>query len=351
MKMRKLICLLLVLVLSFSLAITAYAAPNSDSAAYIQKMLNYYRYYQTGAAEEIQALLAALESEDPVQAQAWRKIMATWEWVDQQLVPEYGGLAEGLPQDNSLGIVVMGYALNANGSMRQELIDRLTVALACAQSYPNAYVICTGGATAKNSSATEAGVMARWLMDRGVASSRIITESGSYSTTQNAQKTYRLLTREYPNIRALAVVTSDYHVYRSVLAFQAMSDYTSTVSGTNPIDVVGSACNWTLQESREGLNAQAETLALIAGMDLQYQGRPGLFQGSQSGSSSTQFGGSSSGGSLWENDNDSGIVQAPSIPESSDGASDSAGQVVVKQDGLWTYEVYVPEKAPGNIWD
>lgn len=349
MRFRKLICLLLALVFCFSMAITAYAAPSSDSAVYIQKILNYYRYYQTGASEEVQALLAALESEDPLQGQAWRKIMATWEWVDQQMVPEYGGLSDGLPQDNALGIVVMGYALNANGSMRQELVDRLTVALACAQSYPNAYVICTGGATAKNSSATEAGVMAQWLKDRGVASSRIIVEKNSYSTTQNAQKTYNLLIREYPQIRSLAVVTSDYHVYRSVLAFQAMSDYTSTVSGTHPIDVVGSACNWTLQESREGLNIQAETLALIAGMDLQYQARPSLFQGSQS-STGTQSGSGILSGSLWENDTDSGIVQAPSNPDSSDEMLPSSGQVVVKQDGLWTYEVFIPAKAPGDIW-
>ena len=60
----------------------------------------------------------------------------------------------------------------------QELADRLNVALASAEKYPNAYILCTGGGTAsKNAKVTEAGQMAQWLTDRGISQERIITET------------------------------------------------------------------------------------------------------------------------------------------------------------------------------
>ena len=41
--------------------------------------------------------------------------------------------------------------------MKDELLGRLNVALSCAERYPKAYVLCTGGGTARNSpDATEA---------------------------------------------------------------------------------------------------------------------------------------------------------------------------------------------------
>ena len=39
--------------------------------------------------------------------------------------------------------------------MKDELVNRLTVALRCAEKYPRAYIVCTGGGTAeKNENAT-----------------------------------------------------------------------------------------------------------------------------------------------------------------------------------------------------
>lgn len=70
-------------------------------------------------------------------------------------------LPDGLPDTDELCIVVLGFQLNPDGSMRDELINRLNVALRSAEKYPNAYIVCTGGGTASgNASATEAGEMA-----------------------------------------------------------------------------------------------------------------------------------------------------------------------------------------------
>ena len=64
--------------------------------------------------------------------------------------------------------IVLGFQLNPDGTMKDELIERLNVALASAGKYKNAYVVCTGGGTAaENESATEAGEMSKWLEQHG----------------------------------------------------------------------------------------------------------------------------------------------------------------------------------------
>lgn len=50
-------------------------------------------------------------------------------------------LPDGLPDTDELCIVVLGFQLNPDGSMRDELINRLNVALRSAEKYPNAYIV------------------------------------------------------------------------------------------------------------------------------------------------------------------------------------------------------------------
>ena len=63
---------------------------------------------------------------------------------------------------------------------------RLEKALECAEKYPNALVMCTGGGTASgNPDATEAGQMCRWLEEHGISSDRLIAEA---SQTKDEEK-------------------------------------------------------------------------------------------------------------------------------------------------------------------
>ncbi len=313
MKLQKLLCAVLVLLVMMQLPLAASAA-SADAERCIQDMLNYYRYYQTDASSKIDDLVEELKEEDRKLGVAWEKMMDSWRWVDQYMPVSDGVLPYGLPQDDSLAIVVMGYGLNANGTMKSELQDRLIVALSSAQRYPNAYIVCTGGATAKYSNNTEAGVMAQWLENQGISSSRIIVENRSYSTTANAQNTYKILVDSYPQIRSLAVISSNYHIYRSALAFQAMSDYASSVNGTEAIPVVATASCWTDREDRESLTSHAEVLAEIAGLDLQYQRKPGL-DGSQTSKPSVNT------GSQWESYWEGAVPPASNVTPPSGGAS------------------------------
>ena len=142
--------------------------------------------------------------------------MKTTAFADKTLFPD------GLPEDNSLCFVVAGFELQNNGSPKKEMIDRLVMTIGCAQRYPDSYILLTGGPTAMgNPSATEADVMADWLCDHGVERERLIVENHSMITYENAAFSYAILTRSYPQIKELVVVSSDYHLPMACLLFES----------------------------------------------------------------------------------------------------------------------------------
>ena len=105
--------------------------------------------------------------------------------------------------------------------MRDELVGRCSTALNLANKYPECYVLVTGGPTASGDrNATEADMMADWLMDNGVSADRIIIENRSMTTGENALFSYRLLADGYEEVNSIAIVTSDYHVPLGSLVFQ-----------------------------------------------------------------------------------------------------------------------------------
>lgn len=64
------------------------------------------------------------------------------------MVESIGVAPDGLPDTNKHAFVVLGYALNSDGSMQGELKGRCQVAYESAMKYPNAYVVLAGGGTA-----------------------------------------------------------------------------------------------------------------------------------------------------------------------------------------------------------
>ena len=187
-------------------------------------------------------MFAALSSSDPDLADRWHNVFESWDYVNSDLVVNSGVLPEGLADTNELCIVVLGFQLNPDGSMQQELIDRLEVALASAQRYSNAYIVCTGGGTAYlNPDVTEARQMARWLGDHGILRSRIIVEGRSLSTAQNAMFTYEILQERYPQVNQIAVVSSDYHIATGTLVLEAWAELIADEPGCPDYTVVSNA--------------------------------------------------------------------------------------------------------------
>lgn len=218
------------------------AAEDRTAQDIIEELAVYYGTYGSEAEDLAAGLLEELCAADPAAGEKWTDIMALWETANTDLEIHENILPDGLPETDELCLVVLGFQLNPDGSMKDELIERLKVALACAEKYPNAFVVCTGGGTAaENDSATEAGEMGKWLTENGVDAQRVIVEDRSLTTAQNAIYTFRILQEKYPQVKQLAIISSDYHIATGTLLFGAEAILLAEQAGEETIRVVSNA--------------------------------------------------------------------------------------------------------------
>jgi len=271
MKFKRPILFLLVLLLIFP--IFCRPASAASEKGLLRQILTFYGHHQEAAETDIQYLMQQLEQMNPDAAEDWRLILDKWRWVVEEFEVTWDILPDGLPQDDSLCIIVMGFRLNYGGAMDEELIRRLEVALASAEKYPNAYIVCTGGGTSSsNPYATEAGQMAAWLKEQGISSERIIVENRSYSTEENVLNTYQILSRDYPQVKSLALVSSDYHLRRCQLLFTA-----GILLKDMPYTIVADACFDAGHEgTHEGYLEEMKSLGKMVDLDLEYTKKPEL---------------------------------------------------------------------------
>ena len=221
LRVRVLCLVLLLSVLCLCAGCARKEAPRSTREI-VEEMVVDYGSYGAEADGRVAELLGELRAVDADAADRWERIMPLWKEANTDLSLNYDVLPDGLPDTDELCIVVLGFQLNPDGSMRDELIQRLTVAKRCAEKYPNALIVCTGGGTAaEDKTATEAGRMAEWLLADGIAPHRVIVEDKSLTTAQNAIYTFDILAARYPQVRQLAIVSSDYHIATGALLFGA----------------------------------------------------------------------------------------------------------------------------------
>jgi len=203
---------------------TPVPTPRSERtvAGIVEEMAVCFAQYGEEASARVGALLEEMATVDPDAARRWTAIMDRWRTLESRVEVNIGVLPDGLPDTGELCIVALGYSLNANGTMKQQLKDRLQVVKESARKYPNALVLCTGGGTAsKKKNYTEAGQMRAWLRKNGVDKDRILRERASLTTAQNARFSLELLGKEHPEVRYLAIVSGDYHLKVGVLLFEA----------------------------------------------------------------------------------------------------------------------------------
>ena len=237
----------------------------ADNQEYRQQLLKAYSSSPEGSSATIETCLEALEAESPAQGAMWRQIMFDWDRLNHSGFASSRSLQEGLAQDDSLCIVVFGYGLNRDGSMKPELFDRLNVALQAARQYPNAYIAVTGGETSGVKGISEAAVMAIWLMNNDICEERIILEKKSLSTTENAKYTCALLNQNYPRVRQLAVVTSDYHISLAATVLQTACTYSAVMQGGREMSVVAGASCATSTSVGNDLSTQAWCISALTG--------------------------------------------------------------------------------------
>ena len=194
------------------------AGAEKETANHAQPLIERIVVSYAASSERDGQALSELASADPSLGEKWSRIMDLWEAP----VTVNDALPDGLAKDDTLCLVALGFQLNPDGTMREELTERLKVVLAASEQYPNALIVCTGGGTAADDiTATEAGRMAEWLKAQGVDPSRLIVEDRSVTTAQNAILTFDILDEQYPQVRQIAIISSDYHIATGALLFSA----------------------------------------------------------------------------------------------------------------------------------
>ncbi|MBR5959955.1 MAG: transporter substrate-binding domain-containing protein [Clostridia bacterium] len=238
---------------------------NRTAQDIIEELAVYYGTYGSKAEEKIAELLEELYAADPVSGAKWKSIMQLWKTVNGEPEIHENILPDGLTETNELCMIVLGFQLNTDGSMKDELIERLTVAKTCTEKYPNSLIVCSGGGTAsENPDATEAGEMAKWLIENGVDPQRVIVEDRSLTTAQNAIYTYQILTEQYPQVKQLAIISSDYHIATGTLLFGAEATLQAEEAGKETMTVVSNAA-WDAPSGTLSTMFQAGALIELSG--------------------------------------------------------------------------------------
>ena len=248
--------LAIILVICIAVAAVIPAVTGEETQALIQSQIERAVVSYAAAGTRDEQALSALASLEPSLGEKWTRIMDLWDApvsVNEQL-------PDDLPDDDSLCLAALGFQLNPDGTMREELVERLKVLKAASEQYPNALIVCTGGGTtAEDPAATEAGRMAEWLESQGVNPSRIIVEDHSLTTAQNAIYTFDILNEQYPQVRQIAIISSDYHIATGTLLFGA-----EAILRSSDIEVVSNAA-WQAPSGTLSTMFQAGALIELSG--------------------------------------------------------------------------------------
>jgi uncharacterized SAM-binding protein YcdF (DUF218 family) len=111
-------------------------------------------------------------------------------------------------------VIVLGAQVRPDGTPSVQLSWRLDAAAEAWQTRHVPVVVC--GARGKDEPETEAAAMKRYLLDKGIPEDMILTDPESFNTDQNLENAKKLLDAYPTEIRKVLVVTSDYHVPRSL---------------------------------------------------------------------------------------------------------------------------------------
>ena len=211
------------------------------------------RAYETPSEESAKTIAADMEKIRSVKPEdcAVAQIL-TETWKAFYLNPDYRlflygkdspeALADcGVVNSPAQAIVVLGYALS-DGKMQPELAGRCDAAAALAKAFPQAILICTGGATGKNNPEkhTEAGLMKQYLTEHcGIDASRIHTDETARNTVENVRKTFEILERQ--KVHTITIVTSQYHQKRSQTLYGVMERF-CRLKWNDDIRSVGNFC-------------------------------------------------------------------------------------------------------------
>lgn len=153
-------------------------------------------------------------------------------------------LNEVPPAEQYEAIVVLGAQVKPDGNPSVQLEWRLDAACEAYRQKHVPVVVC--GAQGGDEPMPEADAMKLYLVGKGVPETDILSDPESFNTDQNLKNAKRLLAKK-ADIRNVLIVTSDYHVPRSLALARD--------NGMNAVGM-GSPCKpeyWLKNHAREAL--------------------------------------------------------------------------------------------------
>lgn len=131
-------------------------------------------------------------------------------------------------------LIVLGAGVNGT-EPSLSLLDRLRAAEAYLKVHPDCVAIVSGGQGA-GEDLTEAEVMRRWLTARGIADARVWPEPRAATTKENLLYSFAMLPEgETPRV---AVLSSEYHLYRAEYLAETMGRTVSGVAARTSLPVL-----------------------------------------------------------------------------------------------------------------
>lgn len=227
--------------------ISAETYSNSKSIDKLVSELIYY--YGEEARTDVLRTLDLMEGKSKEDYKIWSSVIDQWDWIENDMEENIDVAPDGLPEDDTHAFVVLGFALDSNGKMEDELIGRLEVALSSAEKYPNSYVLVTGGV--EKNGWTEGDRMHDWLVSHGLSEDRIIVENESSNTVENASNSFDILYNDY-DIDTFSMITSQYHLKRGSIFYYTMSQLKAKELEKEPIEFLGEGnAGWYREDKTE----------------------------------------------------------------------------------------------------
>ena len=133
-------------------------------------------------------------------------------------------------------IIVLGAGVNGK-TPSLSLVNRLDAALIYLEDNPETVVIVSGG-QGPGENITEARAMGIWLEARGISPERIIQEPNAASTRENLAFSFDIIRIGGDTPDNVAVVSSEYHLYRAKLLAETLGVSVSGIAGETSLPVL-----------------------------------------------------------------------------------------------------------------
>jgi vancomycin permeability regulator SanA len=256
-----------VLLISSLLPFADGSAASPDTSTEVDTLISeLIYYYGEGARTDVLRTLDLIEEESPEDDALWRSVIEQWDFIENDMVENLHVAPDGLPEDDTHAFIVLGFALKDDGTMEDELIGRLEVALNSAEKYPDSYVLVTGGV--ERNGWTEGDRMRDWLVDQGLSEDRIIVENESSNTVENASFSFDYLYNDY-DIDTVSIISSQYHLKRASIFYYTMSLLKADEYETEPITFLAEGnAGWLREDLREeSMELKVNGMYSIAGVE------------------------------------------------------------------------------------